>query len=297
MTIRIETFLAREQESVDGALTGIVDAAGPGPIVDAVRYALEAGGKRLRPVLCVAGYRAVAGAAPAPVYRLAAALELIHTYSLIHDDLPGMDDDAVRRGRPSTHVAHGEAAATLAAAALIPRAAAVVDAAGRDLKLDEGVRRDLVGALCRAAGAGGMVGGQLLDLEAEGREISLQELEEIHRRKTGALLAAAPLMGGVAAGASPDERAALGDYGAALGLAFQIADDILDVTGDAAVLGKTAGRDRALEKATFPALAGLDGARERAEAEVERAIAALETGGIRSDELTALAHFAVTRDR
>ena len=290
-------FLARERVRVDDALAGIVDEVGAGPLAAAARYAVSAGGKRLRPILCVAGYRALADDAPDPVYRLAASLELIHTYSLIHDDLPGMDNDAVRRGRPATHVAHGEAVATLAAAALIPLAIRTAHAAARDLTLVDGVRRDLVQTLCTAAGAGGMVGGQALDLEAEGQSVSLDQLEEIHRKKTGALLAAAPLMGGIAAGADGGQRRALRVYGTALGLAFQIADDILDVTGETAVLGKAAGRDRQLDKATFPALAGLDGARERADAEVDRALAALEEGGIRSDELNGLARFAAARDR
>ncbi len=297
MSAVVESLLARERAPVDAALAAVVDGAGTGPLAEAARYAVSAGGKRLRPVLCVAGYRALAGRAAEPVYRLAASLELIHTYSLIHDDLPGMDDDAVRRGRPATHVAHGEAVAILTGAALIPLAARVADGAGRDLKLREGVRRALVMALCSAAGGGGMVGGQALDLEAEGRAVALDELEGIHRKKTGALLAAAPVMGGIAAGADEGQRRALEVYGTALGLAFQIADDILDVTGDTAVLGKTAGRDRQLAKATFPALAGVDEARGRAAAEVDRALEALETGGIRSDELDGLARFAVARDR
>lgn len=288
-------YLASARAPVDAALLAVVDETGP--LAEAIRYALEAGGKRLRPILCVAAYQALRDELPAPVYRLAASLELIHTYSLIHDDLPSMDDDPVRRGRPATHVAHGEAVATLAGAALIPRAVRVVAAAARDLKLAPGVRRTLVTTLCAAAGAGGMVGGQALDLAAEGRAVGLEALERIHRRKTGALLAAAPVMGGLAAGGGTGVRDALGTYGRALGLAFQIADDILDVTGDPAVLGKTAGRDTELEKATFPSLEGLDAARRRAQAEVDRALDALEAGGIRSEALRALARFAVSRDR
>lgn len=292
----LRAYLASARAPIDAALLAVVGEE-TGPLADAARYALEAGGKRLRPILCVAAYRAFRDDAPAAVYRLAASLELIHTYSLIHDDLPSMDDDPVRRGRPATHVACGEAVATLVGAALIPLAARVALEAGRDLKLEDGVRRSLVGTLCRAAGAGGMVGGQALDLEAEGRAVTLEELEAIHRRKTGALLAAAPVLGGLAAGAGPATCDALGTYGEALGLAFQIADDILDVTGETAVLGKTAGRDTELEKATYPGLEGLDGARRRADAEVDRALRALEAGGIRSEALAALARFAVTRDR
>ena len=293
----VDAWIAGARPDIEAALADVIDGAGGGPLADAARYALEAGGKRLRPILCIAAYRALGGNPSAPVYRLATSLELIHTYSLIHDDLPGMDDDPIRRGRPATHVAHGEAVATLAAAALIPLAARTVLDAGRTLGLDDATVRTLVRTLCEAAGGGGMVGGQWLDLEAEGHGITLDELEAIHRRKTGALLAAAPVMGGLAAGADRDTRDALAVYGSALGLAFQIADDILDVTGDTAVLGKTAGRDTELEKATFPSLGGLDAARRRARAEVERALEALDTGGIRSDALAGLARFAAARDR
>ena len=293
----LEAFVAAERAPVEAALRAVVEEVGDGTLSAAVRYAVDAGGKRLRPILCVTAYRALAGDVPPPVYRLAASLELIHTYSLIHDDLPGMDDDDVRRGRPSTHVRHGEAVATAAAAALIPLAARVVLEAGRELALDEAVIQELVGRLCRAAGAGGMVGGQWLDLEAEGRRVTVDELATIHRMKTGALLAASPEMGALAADASREARQALAVYGSALGLAFQIADDILDVTGDPDVLGKTAGRDTELEKATFPSLEGIGAARVRAEAEVDRALRALETGGVRSEALAALARFAVARDR
>ena len=296
-TSQLEAFLAAERVPVETALRSVVDTTGAGPLADAVRYAVDAGGKRLRPILCVAAYRALADDVPPPVYRLAASLELIHTYSLIHDDLPAMDDDDLRRGRPSTHVRYGEPVATVAAAALIPLAARVVLQAGRELELGDREVEQLVATLCEAAGAGGMVGGQALDLAAEGRSVTVEQLEAIHRRKTGALLAAAPVMGGLAAGAGPEAREALGVYGSALGLAFQIADDILDVTGDSHVLGKTAGRDTELEKATFPSLEGMDAARARAASEVERALAGLDTGGIRSEALAALARCAAARAR
>jgi geranylgeranyl pyrophosphate synthase len=293
----LDSFLDAERSRVEDALDDTIASAGAGPVGTAARYALEAGGKRLRPILCVAAYRAVRGEASTAVYRLASALELIHTYSLIHDDLPSMDDDPVRRGRPATHIAHGVATATVAGAALIPAAARAADRAGVDLGLDAGVRRRIVRALCRAAGAAGMVGGQLLDLEGEGRALTVDELLRIHRLKTGALLSVSPVLGGLAAGMSEAVRHALAVYGVSLGLAFQIADDILDVTGSTVVLGKTAGRDAALSKATFPALTGIDGAREWAVREVETAGAALDAVGLRSDELRALAAYAVERDR
>lgn len=294
----LERFIETERARVDAALERSLPTAGAPPSMAApVRYAVRGGGKRLRPILMIAAYRAFRSPVPAPVYDLAAALEIIHTYSLVHDDLPAMDDDDFRRGRPATHVAFGLEAATVAGAALIPlslRAAA--GACGR-LGIGRDLRRGVLAPLYAAAGAAGMVGGQVLDLEAEGRALSIGELEEIHRRKTGALLAVAPRMGATAAGAGDAARDALERYGSAVGLAFQIADDILDVTGSTAVLGKTAGRDGALAKATFAGVAGVEAARGRARREVESALAALEAGNIRSTELAALARFAAERDR
>jgi geranylgeranyl diphosphate synthase, type II len=294
----LHAFLAAEGARVQAALErAIALPAAPASLADAVRYAVRGGGKRVRPILCVAAYRALRPGVPDAAYDLAASLELIHTYSLIHDDLPSMDDDEVRRGLPSTHVAHGVVTATLAGAAMIPLAVGVAAQAARDLDLDAGRRQRILQALCAAAGAGGMVGGQVMDLMAEGRTLELDELEAIHRRKTGALLGVAPLMGGLAAGGTGGALDALEVYGSAVGLAFQIADDILDVTGTTAVLGKTAGRDGELEKATFAALAGVEAARARAGVEVDTALAALDAVGLWSDELVALARFAAERDR
>jgi geranylgeranyl diphosphate synthase, type II len=296
--VDLDSVLDGHRRAVDAALERAValpDA--PERVADPIRYAVRGGGKRIRPVLCVAAYGAFRPEPPAPVYDLAAALELIHTYSLVHDDLPSMDDDDVRRGRPATHVAYDVPRATVAGAALIPLAVRVAGAACQELELGARERGEILGALCAAAGAGGMVGGQVLDLEAEGRDRDLGEIEEIHRRKTGALLAVAPRIGGAAARVGELERDALQVYGVALGLAFQIADDILDVTATTAILGKTAGRDRDLAKATYPAVAGVDAARARARQEVETALAALDAAGIRSGELVALAHFVAERDR
>ena len=290
-------YLEGERRSVDSALAAILGGLGDGALADAIRYAVQAGGKRLRPILCVAGYRAVAGEPGPAVFRLAAALELIHTYSLVHDDLPSMDDDPVRRGRPATHIVHGVPAATLAGAAMIPLAVRTALEAAAALGLEEAVQARVVLELCRAAGGAGMVGGQLLDLDAEGRPLELRGLERIHRMKTGALLAVAPRLGGLAARADDRVLAALEVYGHSLGLAFQITDDILDVTGSTAVLGKTAGRDTELEKATYPAVAGVDAAARRAREEADAARAALGAAGVRSEELAALVAYAVERDR
>jgi geranylgeranyl diphosphate synthase, type II len=294
----LDTYLARERAAVDAALHRVsAGLSRDGAVGEAMQYAVEGGGKRLRPVLCSAAYQAVGGDPPVALYDLAASIELVHAYSLVHDDLPSMDDDDVRRGRPATHVVHGVAAATLAGAALIPLAVRMSNSAAHALGVDPSRRLALIRALVEAAGGGGMVGGQVMDLEAEGRVLDLSTLEAIHRRKTGALLGAAPVMGAMAAGAPELALDALRIYGAALGLAFQITDDILDVTATTAVLGKTAGRDTALEKATFAGVAGVDAARHRARCEVEVALAALDAGGVQSVELVALAQYAIERDR
>ncbi|MEX0892753.1 MAG: polyprenyl synthetase family protein [Gemmatimonadota bacterium] len=293
------TFLAEQRPGVEAALLRVADElAGRDVVREALRYALGGTGKRLRPILCMAAYRAVGGSgADAAVHDLAVALELVHTYSLVHDDLPCMDDDALRRGRATVHRVFGADVAMVTGAALIPLALARVARAAVAMGLEETRASRLVVELAQGAGAAGMVGGQLLDLEAEGHAPGLDDVDVIHARKTGALLAAAPRMGGVAGGAGEGIVSALGRYGQALGLAFQITDDVLDVAGDPAVLGKEAGRDTAHEKATYPALLGLDGARTRAGEAAADAIAALRGARIESPELEGLARFAAERDR
>lgn len=296
----LERVLAARRREVDRTLESI--AAGlPGDdaVSAAMRYALAAGGKRLRPVLCLAAMEAV-GAAPedsAAALRAACAVELIHTYSLVHDDLPAMDDDDVRRGRPTTHRRFGTSAAVLAGFALIPHACHILASAAADLGLPPAARRQAVHELCAGAGAAGMVGGQMLDLAAEHRAVSRQELTAIHRMKTGALFRAALRIGGVLGQAGPAEVDALGEFGQRLGLAFQITDDVLDVTGDTAALGKTAGKDRGADKSTFVSHMGVDSARHEARAETGRALDVLGGAGLRTPFLEALAGFAVARDR
>ena len=301
MSVRTAPALETERAAADAGIRRAVGerlAGDAGPVADAVRYALAGGGKRLRPVLCAGAYRAVAKADPPPgVYDAAAAVELVHTYSLVHDDLPIMDDDDLRRGRPTVHRAFGDGVAMVAGAALIPLAAAQLAAAARTLGLDDARTAAVSAELARAAGAGGMVGGQLMDLDAEGRPATVEQLEGIHARKTAALFVASLRIGGLLAGGSAAQVAALGEYGAALGLAFQIADDILDETADSERLGKTAGKDRVSDKATFPALLGLDGARAMAGAAVERGLAALDGEGLHDAALRGLIRFAADRDR
>lgn len=264
-----------------------------GPVAKAVSYSMLGEGKRLRAILLLAAYRSAGGSGDAS--PLAAAVEVVHAYSLVHDDLPCMDDDDMRRGRPTVHRAYGIPVATAAGLVMVPLAARAATDAARALGLDDAHIGAIVRELMRASGAGGMIGGQLLDLEGEGAPLSLAGLERVHRMKTGALISASVRIGGLAALASDETLRAFERYGSAIGLAFQIADDVLDVTSTTDELGKTAGRDAALKKSTYPALLGLAGARARAERLCDEGCAALREAGIRSPQLEALARFVVDR--
>jgi geranylgeranyl pyrophosphate synthase len=298
MSTSFEDWLAAQTARVDRTLNEIVAGLPGSRTAEVLAYVLKPGGKRLRPALCCAAYTAVARRdVPAGAVRLACAVELIHVYSLMHDDLPCMDNDDFRRGQPTAHRVFGDAATMAAGAALIPLAFRVLRAAAVELGLDDERTTALALELARAAGASGMVGGQVLDLAAEGRAISLDDLELLHRAKTGALIAAAARLGAIAAGGSEEHLSALRAYGRNVGLAFQIADDVLDETSAFAQLGKKPGKDRAQAKATFPAMMGLGLARFRAVEEVNDAIASLAAAGLRTPELEALARFAVERDR
>ena len=299
--VELQHWLRRERERVDEALAGLAGDVLEGIAPDLrepMEYALATRGKRLRPILCVAAFRAAHEGMvdPEPVlYRLSCALEVVHTYSLVHDDLPCMDDDDLRRGRATTHRVFGSVRAMVAGAALLPVAVEVLLRQGEEIGLDAERCARMVTELCGAAGAGGMVGGQLLDLEGERREIGHAELEAIHRAKTGALLTASLRVGALAAGADEATLRGLTAYGAALGLAFQITDDVLDVVGDVQSLGKVAGRDEALSKASYPSLFGIEGARRLARSRADEAKSALR--GIHSPELLSLADYVVDRRR
>lgn len=260
---------------------------------EAIRYALLGEGKRLRAILLLEAYRACGGQGDA--IELAASIEVVHAYSLVHDDLPCMDDDDVRRGRPTVHRVYGVPVATAAGLAMVPLAARSAWHAAMALGLPSAVGGAIVRELMEAAGAGGMIGGQLLDLEAEGEHVAVETLERVHRLKTGALIAASVSLGARAAQAPEPRRLALVRYGDAIGLAFQIADDILDVTATTDQLGKTAGRDLALHKSTYPALLGIEGAAARASALIEEACHALAGEGLLTPALEQLARFIVTR--
>ena len=291
-----ELELAVARAGVEAALVSLCDrylGVLPDRVVEAVRYSIMGEGKRLRPLLVLAAYRACGGTGDANA--LAASLEIVHAYSLVHDDLPCMDNDIVRRGRPTTHRLYGARVAAVAGVAMVPLAARAAADAANALGLPRASRQDIVRELMRASGAGGMVGGQLLDLDGEGRSLTLHELERVHSAKTGALIAASVRIGGIAAGAGAAESRALERYGEAVGLAFQIADDVLDATSTTAMLGKTAGRDAALGKSTYPVLLGVDGAVDRAARLAEEGRAALAAVGLLTPELARLASFVVDR--
>jgi geranylgeranyl pyrophosphate synthase len=244
----------------------------PAPEGQALAYALRSSGKRVRAALVLAAFRSAGGEGSGAV-GVAAAVETVHAYSLVHDDLPCMDDDDIRRGRPTTHRKFGVPVATRAGYLLVPVAAQVLAEAAQDLGLDSAGLGQMAVALFEAGGIEGMVGGQWLDLAAEGRLLELPELVSVHRGKTGALIRAACTLGGIAAGAGPGMMSALTAYGEEIGLAFQIADDVLDATATSVELGKTAGRDAALAKSTYVRVLGIDEARAEAMRHAEQAVA------------------------
>jgi geranylgeranyl pyrophosphate synthase len=265
----------------------------PADVAAAVQYGIKSPGKRVRPLLLLFAYRAAGGREDSSL--LACAPEVIHAYSLVHDDLPCMDDDDVRRGRPTVHKVHGSRTAILAGIAMIPLAAKVVRDSTRSMGLTRESTATLLETLLDAGGPSGMIGGQVRDLAGEGLSLSLEEREGIHSAKTGALILASVMMGGIAANADAAQMAALERYGRAIGLAFQIMDDVLDVTSTTTALGKTTGRDVALGKSTYPALLGVDGARQRAETLIREGVASLAEQKLLTQELSQVANFMVTR--
>jgi len=278
----------------DAALERLLPAAStyPQSIHKAMRHSVFAGGKRLRPILCMESARAIGGKMPAGVVDLGAALEMLHTYSLIHDDLPALDNDDLRRGRPTCHKVFGEAIAILAGDALQTLAYQVL----AQLKCPAKPRAGIIAGIARATGTvEGMIGGQVMDLEAERTRPDAHTLEYIHKSKTGALITASVVSGGMYAGAADAEVEKLRAFGRCVGLAFQIVDDVLDVTQSSDQLGKTAGKDSATQKATYPALFGVEKSLEKAAALVAEASAAITSFGTRAENLDALAHFLLSR--
>ena len=297
--VSAEALLADARARVDARLeawAARLEGEVPGRHGEALAYALRSPGKRVRAALVLAAYTAAGGADPA-IEEIATAVEVVHAYSLVHDDLPCMDDDDLRRGRPTTHKAFDVATATRAGWVMVPVAARVLaEGAGR-FGLPPAVLGTMAVELFQASGPEGMVGGQWLDLEAEHRALDLDGLIRVHRGKTGALIRAACALGGLAAGAPAAQVDALRRFGADVGLAFQVADDVLDVTATSADLGKTAGKDLATAKSTYVQLLGVQGARTEADRLAAQAVGHLTAAALPATALGALGRYIVERDR
>jgi geranylgeranyl diphosphate synthase type II len=292
----LKDTLQQGQQLTDAALDRLIplETQHPVSIHKAMRHSVFAGGKRLRPILCMEAGRMIAGSLPSGIEELGAALEMLHTYSLIHDDLPALDNDDLRRGRPTCHKAFGEATAILAGDALQTQAYEVL----ARLKCPPEARVRIIEEIARGTGTvDGMIGGQVVDLEAEHSKPTPEMLEYIHRSKTAALITASLVSGGLYAGPKEKEVTRLRAFGLAIGLAFQIVDDILDVTQTSEQLGKTAGKDTASEKATYPALFGIQKSQQKADELVESAFAELKDFGERAETLKELARFLVERKK
>jgi len=292
--MELKSYLAARQKEVDRALHRFLpkETAKPTTIHKAMRYSLFAGGKRLRPILCLAAAEACGGTFE-PALPLACAVECIHTYSLIHDDLPSMDNDDFRRGRPTCHKAFGEGMAVLAGDALLTVAFEIATHAKTQRRYD---LREIFREIAFGAGSRKLIAGQVADLEAEGKNITRSQLRYIHENKTAALLTTAARLGAMSANASDRQLAAITDFGRALGLAFQVIDDILDVTQTSEKLGKSAGKDIAARKATYPAVIGLEKSRVEAKRLTSRAESALAPLGSRAARLHEIASYLLERE-
>ena len=292
----LETYASDRRAWVDRSLDSFLPKAEEPPetLHRAMRYSLFCGGKRLRALLALAGAQ-IAGADPAIAMPLACALECIHTFSLIHDDLPAIDNDDLRRGNPTNHKVFGEAVAILAGDALLTKAFELIQECRKTAPADAVL--DVIALVSSASGTRGMVGGQVTDIECEGRaDIEVSIVESIHRRKTGALLSASLTAGARLAEAPPRLMQRLGEYGRQMGLAFQITDDLLDLEGDASRMGKPVGSDLKNDKATYPKVLGIEKSRALAESAAERARAALDGLGDEAEPLRALARYMIERD-
>ncbi len=295
LSFDLEKFLSTRTETVNRALDAFLppEKAKPATIHKAMRYSIFAGGKRMRPALCLAA-AAACGGSEKDALPLACAVECIHTYSLIHDDLPAMDNDDFRRGKPTNHKVFGEGVAVLAGDALLTQA---FEIAAQCKKLPRYPHDQIILEIAKVSGSLQLIAGQVADLEAEGKKISEAELKFIHERKTSALLCCSVRLGGMSANCPPAQLAALTDFGYNVGLAFQVIDDILDVTQTSEQLGKTAGKDVAVQKATYPSIVGLEKSREIAEKLTGKAFAALKVFKGRAVALEALAEFLLKRDK
>ena len=296
----LEAYFLAHRAEIDRRLEAILPAAScpPAGLHEAMRYALFAGGKRFRPILCLSACDAVGGGRRDAVLPFAAALEFIHAYSLVHDDLPAMDNDDLRRGKPTTHKVFGEATAILVGDALLTAAFGQIAEAGLASDFPHKKVLAVIRELAAAAGSAGMVGGQYTDVASEGKpHLDLEQVYDIHRRKTGALICSAVRIGGILGGASPKKLTMLTRYGEAVGLAFQIVDDLLDLEGQASETGKSTGIDVARGKWTYPRKIGAEAARKEAEAMSERAVSALKPFGPEADRLREIAVLVVHRTK
>ncbi len=294
----LEDYLAQRIQLIDAELEKLLPAAEsrPARLHEAMRYSVFAGGKRIRPILLLAACDAVGGE-PEDALPAACALEMIHTYSLVHDDLPAMDDDDLRRGVPTNHCVYGEATAILAGDALLTEAFALLSRPDVMTGVAASTRLEMIQILAHHAGTRGMVGGQMVDMEVEGLQVDLPVLEYIHTHKTGALILASVALGGLVGGADRVQMEALGRYAKACGLAFQIADDVLDVVAEQGHLGKNIGSDEKRGKTTYASLLGIPEARRRAQELTDIAVAALDDFGQAADPLRAVAAYIVNRTR
>jgi len=290
----LKTYLQSKQQQVNDWLVRLLPPAASSRIADAMGYSVMAGGKRLRPVLCLASTEAVDGRSEDALIA-AVALELIHTYSLIHDDLPAMDDDALRRGKPTCHVAFDEATAILAGDALLTLAFQLLALQKGTAGVPADRQLQVIHVVAAAAGYEGMIGGQMADIASEGHRIALSKLEQLHLMKTGALINAAIKTGAILGGGTLEQIQHLDSYAQNLGLAFQITDDILNVEGDPALLGKAVGTDEQKKKSTYPALLGLEESRKLAANRVKEALQALEYFDKKADPLRAVAQYIIDR--
>ncbi len=291
----LQSYLKAKKNVVEAALAqSILDATIPARLREAMRYSLLAGGKRLRPILVIAGAE-IAGGTADDVMPCACALEMIHTFSLVHDDLPAMDDDDLRRGTPTNHKVFGEAMAILAGDGLLAEAFSMLVRGPWHVAIAPAARLAVIGAIADATGGRGMVGGQVLDILGEQQQLSPDQVEHLHRYKTGALIQVAVTSGAQLMGAAPDVVSRLQRYGAAIGFAFQIADDLLSLERTTEELGKRAGNDLERQKATYPAMAGREAARTRMQALTTEALDALAGLGTAADPLRALAAYVTER--
>jgi len=293
----LNAYLASKRKQINEALENILDpAANPSRIVAAMRYSLTAGGKRVRPILCIAAAEAVDGMTE-EVMRAACALEMIHTYSLIHDDLPAMDNDELRRGQPTCHITFDEATAILAGDGLLTLAFQILSSNNFTNEKQALLWLKVLHRIALAAGYEGMIEGQMRDMASEGLRLELNVLEAMHALKTGALIEASVYSGAVLGGGSPNQIEQLGIYAQNIGLAFQVADDILNVEGDPAVMGKNVGTDQSRDKNTYPALIGIDKSKKLAQKLVNNALQALDYFDNKADPLRYIANYVIARKR